>query len=130
MRVSRHILLLLSALMLVGLIECRPHSTVRPLPSSELATGHWDWPLHRSAPVSYAVAKQRAQELLKKFHQDLKSNRPFQEVEIPLTIRGYRPYVQAKWSGHILDCMVDTGRASLPSTIGTTNCPSATPTTM
>jgi len=99
----------MSALLLFGPIECRPHSPVLLPPSSELVTGHWDGPLHRSAPVSYAVAEQRAQELYKKFRRELNSDRPFQEVEIPFTFRDYRPYVQAKWSGHTLDCMVDTG---------------------
>ncbi|MCW3097369.1 MAG: hypothetical protein JWL77_2987 [Chthonomonadaceae bacterium] len=109
MRVSQSTLILLAGLLLVGPIECRPRSSVRPLPTSELLAGHWDGPLHPSAPVSQAIAKQRAQDLFKKFRRDLNSDRPFQEVDIPLTLRGYRPYVQANWSGRKLDCMVDTG---------------------
>jgi hypothetical protein len=109
MRVSRSALILLAGLLLVGPIECRPHSSVRPLPISELIAGHWDGTLHRSAPVSRAIAEQRVQDLFKTFRRELNSTRPFQEVEIPFTLRGHRPYVQANWSGRKLDCMVDTG---------------------
>lgn len=109
MRLSRSALLVLAALLLVGPTECRSHSPVLPLSSFNLPVGHWDGPLHPSAPVSYAVAEQRAQNVLKNSRFELNSQHPFQEVEIPITLRGYCPYVQANWSGHKLDCMVDTG---------------------
>ncbi len=101
-------MLLLIALLFAGPIECRQPSPALFYAANRPA-GHWDGPLHPSPLVSQTVAKQRVESVFKQFRWELNSQRPFHEVEIPFTLRQSRPFVQANWSGHQLDCLVDTG---------------------
>ena len=103
--------LLLTGLLIVSFFGCNLHSRPMHMPTqpTETVASYWDAPLHESAPKSLAIAEHQFQIVIQQSRFELNSSKPFQEVEIPLIIRTYRPYVQAFWSGRQVDCLVDTG---------------------
>jgi hypothetical protein len=109
----REVRLLLASLLLVGSNGCRSHPHPNPPVPSAPVISSWESPLHASAETPLAVAQHRYSAVADKARFELHSQKPYQEIEIPLTIRNSYAYVQARWAGRQIECLVDTGASGI-----------------
>lgn len=109
----RIVIFLFASLLVVGSNGCRPHSRHNPSVPSVPVISSWESPLHESAEAPLAVYQKRYSTVTDHSRFELHSQKPYQEVEIPLTLRSRHAYVQTKWAGRQIECMLDTGSSAI-----------------